>query len=212
MDRVYTVSFPRSGHYLLMWILEEYFGDQFAYCDNFQHCTSIPCKDPRNNYHKNHDFSLTSPKQRGEKYLTQVRHPYESIASWFELALPKAGQAPFADTKEEWDRWLEEKINYWRGFVSKWIFSNQPSTNKVILYHDLTDCLYSNSADVIEYMNPGVPIDQERLGNIVEGRLRNELRDVRSFRYFDEQQLADTEARVSDCLVGLEIPSLRALN
>ena len=84
---VQGVSFPRSGHHLLVNFLQRYFGGRFAYCEYYNHCQQQPCANPANNLQKSHDFGLELPADGAGDYLLQYRHPLYSITSNYFLHL-----------------------------------------------------------------------------------------------------------------------------
>ena len=118
--KVINVSFPRSGHHLLVNLLLKYFSKnidyqntedikkqtqfkevipagEFIYCPFYKHCQMTPCSDRRTNFQKNHDFGLKLNKESSYKYIVQYRHPLECLVSWYKL---KAYQKE--DSLETW--------------------------------------------------------------------------------------------------------------
>ena len=70
MDYVVGISWPRSGHHMLLRLLKLYFGPSFGYCSLYgdrpehpevpQCCRCVPCTNAgKINFSKNHDFDLS---------------------------------------------------------------------------------------------------------------------------------------------------------
>jgi len=106
------ITFPRSGHHLLVNTLLKYFsrdvnyskiGDKgflgrtpiragtFCYCEYYRHCLQHPCIDKRTNFQKNHDFKLRIKNDFTQYYIVQCRTPVEAIVSsyYFRKAAPQ---------------------------------------------------------------------------------------------------------------------------
>jgi len=106
MRNIQCISFPRSGHHLLVNCLVRYFGNElsfdsrsvetgtdrshfscgeFIYCEYYTHCRKIPCSNLKTTFQKSHDFDLTLPNIAGQYYIVQYRNPKDAIASNFKL-------------------------------------------------------------------------------------------------------------------------------
>ena len=89
MERVIGVSWPRSGHHLLVRLLTLYFGETFRYCDFYggvdNCCKTAPCTRADIHLAKSHDFDLALPQIADRKYLIQYRDFVPSVVSNFEL-------------------------------------------------------------------------------------------------------------------------------
>jgi hypothetical protein len=81
MYRVQGVSFPRSGHHLLVKCVKQYFGKRLGYCGNVFRGQDFLSDGIT--LQKNHDFDLILPISSDARYLIQYRHPLEAIASWY---------------------------------------------------------------------------------------------------------------------------------
>jgi len=109
MIKIQCISFPRSGHHLLVNLLARYYGrvlslscgrtfndtsklftaGPFAYCECGVggHCRQIPCCDPKTTFQKYHDMKLDLKINPSHSYIVQYRHPVHAIASWFMFSL-----------------------------------------------------------------------------------------------------------------------------
>ncbi|WP_290653987.1 hypothetical protein [Idiomarina sp.] len=147
MNTNYIVSFPRSGHHRLIKILDMVCGLGNDYCE-FYTCTSyngknIDCcmsdkgwkkkdfscgADKRNI--KCHDFDLNLNYSESFNYLVQLRHPFLSIESWFEMEKSKGKNLPC------WEEFFEEKMEFWVDFIDKWVSRYGGCENVRILKYD----------------------------------------------------------------------------
>jgi len=129
MKNILCVTYPRSGHHLLVNMLLKYFSRDieypdtddsrispngvndevitaggFNYCEFYGHCNSVPCSDPRTNFQKNHDFELRLRKDRNRKHIVQYRHPLNALISLYEARLETRASAGIQceDSSREW--------------------------------------------------------------------------------------------------------------
>lgn len=148
---VFVVSFPRSGHHALVGFMNKVSDFADNYCE-FYSCTkhngqTIECPFKNVNsrlkklgcgagkgYLKNHDFGLKLPYKKGCKYVVQYRHPFLSIKSWYEMESDKQKDMP------EWSQFFDEKINFWIGFIEKWVIKYGTRDNvKLVPYDSLAE-------------------------------------------------------------------------
>lgn len=136
---VANVSWPRSGHHLLMRLLSAYFGPRFGYCEyhgpretpEIPCCGAFPCrKRGLISMSKNHDFDLSSPVPTGCAIIVQWREPLAAIQSEFELAL-RAGQE---DTAASFAAFAEKRASAYRRFMAKWL--EAPIENRLAVEYD----------------------------------------------------------------------------
>ena len=213
IDKILCVSFPRSGHHLVEKILREYFGPSFHYCDNNEHCKSVPCVDVGTNYQKNHDFELTTPKLEEYKYFIQYRHPLESIMSWYELDLVMGILPKGKDSYRTWLEMLNQQTFYWHSLVSKWLIINPPKKAMAVPYNELVSQMESTIKKLIHYMDDSHVIDEEKLKGIIHKKRQHKLRNFTEFKYYEEKDFLDYEIILSPYLRKLDIrPLLLSLN
>lgn len=161
MKNVINVSFPRSGHHLLVNLLATYCSDgkevfktdgatitdkvesgQFVYCPCYPHCNAAPCIDDDTTWTKTHDFELVGEPyfeeyhiiDPGECCVIQYRNIEESLASL------KLFQQRFEYYQNRsslwWSAWHIHHMQYWSKFCDKWLIN--PSSNSVLVdYEDL---------------------------------------------------------------------------
>lgn len=213
---VANVSFPRSGHHLLIRLLARYFGRRFGYCerygpsskpDRFSCCGAFPCaKRGLISTSKNHDFEHTSVLPEGMRVIVQFREPVAAIVSDFELYVAGGN----ADTDESFRRFAMVRTAAFARFRERWIDREVPG-RLLVDYDDLA----ARPADVLRVaiLHFGdSQIDEERLARViastsritmagkrqvVEGSGVKARRDVRAFRFYVEPLFAELAERAN---------------
>ena len=156
MNYIQGISFPRSGHHMLIRRLTEYFSiisssdvcirhhsrkssdintdkNSFVYCEFYNACQTSPCIDERCNFQKSHDFSLDLPIKNEQYYLVQIRNPIDAITSLFELSL-KTGWYNLKDTPECWEEFFDTQLRFYQQFYNKWV--RQKKNNIDVFWYD----------------------------------------------------------------------------
>lgn len=155
MIHVENMSFPRSGHSYLRALLRAYFGPGFIYDEDFYG----PGVHRKGHFMKNHDFDLDIPIRDDRVYLVQVRDPFDCFHSWHKMTIPRDG---IPDTIEVFREISRSKLDYWSGFVRKWVFSEIP--NRMILnYRDLVNLPQQSLEKVVRLF--GEQPDPEKMAN-----------------------------------------------
>lgn len=162
-----NISFPRSGHHALKAVLENYFGDQLVYCDNYR------CRpenrltvDPKTNYQKEHDLELTHPEDLpGVRYLIQIRNPIAAIGSWIDFDA-RVSNVPVL-SRDEWRASFQSKLDFWYKWFSKWVVFNSSASRLVVPYSHLIQAPYRTCESVIQYMTGDHP-EASRLYSALE--------------------------------------------
>lgn len=205
---VVGVSWPRSGHHLVVNVLHEYFENEFAYCEFYTPsdcCKSAPCA--RREYiklSKNHDFLLKMPIVVDYPHFIQYRSFLPSVVSAFELFIEQ-GQP---DTFTSFEKFATKEARIYNKFLAKWVFGTKRPRERLILrYEDLTSerGVYLIS-DVIRFFAKNHCVDTGRLARICEsirkeyvengrrGSIRqfgiNATRTVEEFRFYDKALFA----------------------
>lgn len=131
MNKVESISFPRSGHKFTTDLLHAYFGPSFRYGAESPDWPATP--DPDVDFLKRHDFDLRVPIRTDRFYLVQVRDPFDAIWSWYQMTVRLDG---IEESVHSYRRIFSEKMDYWSAFVRKWVLSD--IQNRLILkYRDL---------------------------------------------------------------------------
>lgn len=169
MDYVIGVSWPRSGHHLLVRLLKIYFGPDFGYCDFYggvkDCCKTVPCRRRGEIVlTKSHDFDRKLPQLRKQKYLVQYREFIPSVVSNFELHVRNGA----ADTLESFRKFASTEFDRYQLFVQKWVSSPFGQTQLVIRYEDLLNDTEGCLAETVLYLCPGVELDRAKLRQALE--------------------------------------------
>lgn len=207
---VMGISWPRSGHHLLVRLLTGYFGSGFGYCefhkappslkDIEQCCKQVPCAHlGRIHFTKNHDFDLTVPQIAGQPYLIQYRDFLPSVVSNFELFIRTGGE----DSAESFRRFASNQFTRFLDFSEKWVTSDFARDQMLVNYADLTADPQAALARIVTLFQPDVAPDMARIAEVVAtvdgqkverakttkiaGAGVHASRDVRDFRYYAPQ-------------------------
>lgn len=199
MRRIQGVSYPRSGHGLLVRVLARYFsGDpdfkvdggepdiagSFGYCEFYRHCRSVPCTDKRVTFQKNHDFDLRLPKHRHTWYLVQYREPLPAIISDYELQIRKGRISEEDDCERRFLQFLSKRLGFYALFKKKWVDPPVPSNICIIKYEELTVGPIESLRKAILFCEPDKSVDEAYLTSLVEKHTIAGKRDIRKFRYY----------------------------
>lgn len=216
MDRVFIVSYPRSGQNYFQRLLQ-----MVSNADDY--CELYNCLDPEcpgrtlnikdrvrclagRRFQKNHDFDLSLPYWPNDKYVVLFRAPLYSIASYFEFDLKGAGGAGVplfslkrtpelhAPSQEVWESYALEKARYWRGFVRKWVKLSENENVAVFRYEDIV----SNKNAIEGIFRFSCPdYKEDRLSAAIDDQLKGlssgskPARDISNFDYAIDRKLVD---------------------
>lgn len=160
----YFVTYPRSGHHILIKLLDTIAYITENYCEYYEciQADGIPINCPYNKKDwtiklnkcgahrqiiKSHDFDLNLPYLEENLFLIQLRNPILSIKSWYELALKDPNNK---DISIDWNMFFDEKFNFWVNFVEKWIVHIDKSNVKYIPYNELGN--YSKIESISKFL------------------------------------------------------------
>ncbi len=222
------VSFPRSGHHLLVRILRGYFGEGFVYCEFYKKdkdcCRESPCvRTNATHFSKNHDYDASVVVKPGHTYLVQYRKFQDSLVSDFELHVRHIG----IDTADEFREFAEWKLASYKLFMHRWATVEVSNTQTALLsYEHLTSDPMGVMQKILPLFAPGNPIDQNHLASVIantsqvtvnEGRKIEATqkgvmasRDVQAFRYYDAVLFEKLEKESQDAYERMNrLPFLR---
>jgi Sulfotransferase domain len=192
MKKTMLISYPRSGHHLLVDLLfactesnyesKDYrglvHGSTIKYCEKYSHCSTTYCTDSNTNLQKNHDFFLHVDVDIPYKKVILIRKDFiGSIISYFKLQTKFYN---FPNTYEHWILFLERSIYYWNGFIYKWLKSCKEK--HVIIYEDLIDHPVTVLRDLLAYLEINDYQDIEKI--ISQFTFR---KPDTSFEFYDEK-------------------------
>ncbi len=212
---IINVSFPRSGHRFLREILSGYFADNFVFYESYLK-KIVAVSQSKNdlrfvNYVKTHDFELNgrnvllSELPVNRRYLVQIRHPLESIASYYEFSL-KHGHIRY-DNQLAWNMFLAKKLKYWKRFCEVWLSGNNGDF-LLITYDDLCTDTVSAAKRAIRFLTTDSRVNSQKLTKVINrqdflqyvgetGSKKSSKRNLESFKYFDKNKFEIIEQNLN---------------
>ena len=200
------VSWPRSGHHLLVRLMSGYFGESFNYCEfyseNIDCCRKFPCERSRQvTFSKNHDFKREISTEEKTPYLVQYRDFFNSVTSEFELLVKRHGER--CDNKAEFTKFSVNRSKHYKEFIEKWVNKAQTDTVLRVPYDSLVMNTVETAKSCILHFSPGAQIDIEKLKTVVKTvdgeKVENQKivalpnagvhasRDHKTFRFYDKE-------------------------
>ena len=183
---VQSISFPGSGHHLLLDILLRYFsrckhyplthgmnyrksvlyaGD-FAYCESYQHCQNRPCTNQDVKFQKNHDFPIHFPlgkvddtdnsHSKDTPILVQYRKDHRAAISSYKKRFLSENHHVTTEMLE----------TYWQNFSSNWIETENKNIVQ-IAYEDLLNQPLQMSSQAIQLFHDQ-DVDYEFLESVID--------------------------------------------
>lgn len=136
---VANVSWPRSGHGLLVRMLRATLGEGFGYCEFYGPrrqpgsgcCDAFPCRRPGIHMSKQHDAFGRAELPPGWPLVVQSRAFLPSVVSHYEYALARN---EVADTAAGFRAFAEGRLAPWQRFRAKWI--ETPREPRVVLRYE----------------------------------------------------------------------------
>ena len=138
LNRTIIVSFPRSGHHLLVRGMLAAMPEQIVYSEFYKSAhNTMNCEFV--NLQKTHDLELETPINPDAHYIVQIRGFELAVESWYKLAKSEGYDGDF-------ETFRDSKSEYFDRFMEKWVNNHDIPNKLVIPYHDLVS---SKSASVI---------------------------------------------------------------
>jgi hypothetical protein len=183
-------------------MLHAYFDEGFIYCEFYTPkncCQTFPCTRTGINMSKNHDFGLTSELDPSIPLILQYRDFLPAVVSDFELYVRNGEE----DSRDEFRRFAERSAVRYSRFINKWAHLDSRREKLVLRYEDLVADPEESLALAVRLFQQNAGVDDERIKSAVlnadhetvsDGHIRRSRsvgvrssRDVRCFRYYDEQ-------------------------
>jgi tetratricopeptide (TPR) repeat protein len=219
IEKVACITYPRSGHHLMVNALLRYFSNNLQYpeikdstrctnvlqagklyyCEHYDHCRQNPCTDDRVNLQKNHDFNLDLICKIN-KQIIQIRNPIESIVSYY-----KYHYGTEIREKANWMVFAHEKAEYWKKFVNKWIIYNRNEKVLTLNYSDLIESPATILRKVILFLDPACDVNTNRLKNVIKSLSVLPRNSLSIFCYHDESFFREIELSLSKEMDALKI-------
>lgn len=206
-------SLIRSGHHFMVWVLQEYFGQDFRYCEFYRPkncCSTIPCTKPRlpdsgtNHYfmQKSHDFGMTDPLLPEFKHVIQYRHPIGIAQSGFEMAIKDDRAPEIKDDSRSFQEFLGKQAQYFIGFYRKYIHELPPYA-VLTSYEELLSDTHGTLSRIVSLITGEEPDDDLMAKSIqmyedfnVHSKTSFKPRQLDEHRFFDRALFAEIEDRV----------------
>jgi hypothetical protein len=202
MDRYIFATFPRSGHNLLYQLLKHVLKGDFSYCEFYTHCQKIPCSNDAQ-FQKNHDFDLDLPIEKNVKYIVQYRHPYESIASFYNFDLDH-GKIENDDISN-WQSFLNQNLDYYMKFMHKWATNKEPNQFLHVTYSDLISSTQSTLWRVIKFAEKDEVVSKQKAFQLASQIVINKPKRCSEFKFYDEKDHANLNSKTHQLLSALNI-------
>ena len=216
MRKIQCLTYPRSGHHLLVNILARYFGDvpnfdsrsietgkdrshfsagKFAYCEYYTHCRKTPCINLDTNFQKSHDFNSTVPVKPNQFYVVQYRAPYPAIISGFILASEVLKSVD--DSEKSWKAYLERNYVRYKRFYKKWVLEQENELCYILKYEELVQNPFDRACEVIEFIDSSSLIDRAKLRAIIENaNIFHNKNSEKLFKYYDKQTAEELSGEI----------------
>jgi len=143
LNKTIIVSFPRSGHHLLVRGLMCALPEKIVYSEGYKSEHNIHNCDYVN-LQKSHDFNLTDPINPEFHYIIQVRGYELAVESWYKLMQKDGYEGSF-------EQFRSEMSDYYDGFMAKWVNSDIPN-RLTIPYHDFVDQKANTVIKTLKFM------------------------------------------------------------
>lgn len=200
------VSWPRSGHHLLVRLLQLLLGGDFGYCQHYHTspacCGVLPCTRPDIHLSKSHDFACDLPRDPARRHLIQWRAFLPAAVSEFELVVRAGGE----DSRAAFLNHASHRFGAWLEFRRRWVDWGAAHGQLVLSYEQLTATPEDALARALAAIAPGhritpaqitralARVDGERIeyGRVtrLHGAGLHPPRDITAFRHYDPADFA----------------------
>jgi hypothetical protein len=134
--------------------------------------------------------------QATTSYLVLIRHPIETIQSYYELLVHTSG---LPDSYESWISFQGHALEYWTTFADKWVLNPNDSLIKnktVVLYEDLaknTEVALSRVVSCFSHKE----LIQKQIKEVARLRYAS-IRHISDFKYFDARNCENVQDQLHD--------------
>lgn len=200
------VSWPRSGHHLLVRLLQAVLGEAFGYCQHYHTsaacCGRLPCTRPDIHLSKSHDFTGDLPRDPCRHHLVQWRDFLPSVVSDFELVVRGGGE----DSRAAFLDHASHRFGAWAAFRARWVEWGEAQGQLVLRYEDLVADPGRALGRMLAALAPGMDVSPARIaaatarvdGERIERGCVERLtgagvhapRDVTAFRHYEPESFA----------------------
>lgn len=188
----HCLTFPRSGHHLLVNMLRAYFGHELRYVESYEHPELL--NQPEANFIKDHDFAATAQAREGWRVLVQIRDPMEAIASRWQAEHAK-------ESEEARDDFFRTQLAAYAQFCNRWVVPQQP--NKLVIhYRELSDQPLETLLRVLRHVTSDGAFDPERLVGAIKESRPLAYKGIRACYYCGPTEWSDARPLVTNTLIA----------
>lgn len=185
MQKIQSVTLPRSGHHLLVNCLIGYF-ENFNYCNFYGCCKSLTC-DKNPVFQKNHDIPIHDTKDKEVlpylnpdsdiPYIIQYRKDAQSQMNAMYRNIRMKGIfgknkrvseteiRPFLDM-QDYKKFCYENRYYYHHFIQKWLVYNNNPKAYFLEYYDFLERPEFHLSNIIKIFDD--EINAEKLKNVIQ--------------------------------------------
>ena len=188
IHRTECMTYPRSGHHLLIKLLIAHYGQRINYSEFYGDKWHLDTH-PQTNLQKNHDFGFDAPVDKEDRqYLVQLRRPIDSIVSLYRLNYQGVGRQIFdpplpEDNEETWRRFAQQQAVVWADFYVKWVLRPAVRPRLIVRYEDLARHPHATLTKVGKFLT-GVSPTIEEVDNILQKIPVNPQANHTTFEYY----------------------------
>ena len=176
------ITFPRSGHHLLVRLLKQYFGDDMlGYSESYTDPNRRLELDPSVRFQKNHDLQLGTSVRDDRRYIVQIRYPIDSLVSWYKW---ECENRRATDSPDAWVNFALQKTSFWMQFYRKWVLDYIPG-RLIVNYADLLTKPDEALRRVVEHLTDETP-DEARIAECCANEEIRQRNHYRGFKYYGE--------------------------
>ncbi len=185
MDHVIGVSWPGSGHRLLVRMLRDYFGPVLRYGRTAAEISRAPQKEGQLSLLGNDGIDLFGLQAANLRYLIQ----YRSFESWVVSAYDKVlactpGQT---DSFEAFSTFVSRNFTPYRTFMDRWVNPDISQHQLVLSYEQLVHYPLESLQLAIRWLDRAHQVDQSRLRGIIAAAGIRPQSALEDFRYYDPE-------------------------
>jgi len=224
--KIQLVTFPRSGHHLVVNVLLKYFSGNINfpitdgkktdtecteiiragginYCEFYNHCQKTPCTDQTVNLQKNHDFNLSLANEENNRYIILIRNPLESLVSFFNFFLDLPIKQSIINgnvilDKKGWEDFATKEILFWKDFSNKWILNNRKVNFLFFTYEEILRNPLTSFICMMKFINHTLDIDIEFLQSIIKQMNIENKSILTNFIFYEESFFKKLENSVKE--------------
>lgn len=194
MDQVIGVSWPGSGHRLLVGMLRDYFGPKLIYSGNAAGVSQATQDEGALSLLANDSLGMFGMQAGNLRYLIQYRG-YESwvVSAYDRMLASLPGQM---DSLDLFSAFVSRNFTPYRAFMDRWIHPEASKTQLALSYEQLVHYPQESLRLAIWWLDHAHEINQTRLQETIAAAGIRTQSPPEEFRYYD-RELFEKIARLS---------------